>query len=224
MRQITNRSRQAKLPPTRVTEIRKGEIKKLLAAATEPQPADAKGAFALGDNRVLVTDLSMLDAAGDHAVLIEHPEPAAIAAAMADSGQWRETIGAFQLGVPVSTKTAMLPYQMRLLSVMRWRAAQLSRNSRWYATMSYYVGRLAEKVQALGGNPWTIPATPDGDIELPKGGGDGTFDGGGGGASDDDVAQAIAILIRRLLTPMGCGLLLLVILVLVLLLWWLFGQ
>lgn len=232
VRQITNRSRQAKLPPPRVTEVRKGEIKKLLAAATEPQEAGAKGAFALGDNRVLVTDLSMLDAAGDHAVLIEHPEPAALAAAMADSGQWRETIGAFQLGVPVSTKTAMLPYQMRLLSVMRWRAAQLSRNSRWYATMNYYLGRLAEKVQALGGNPWTIPATPDGDIELPGGGGGGTFGGGGGTigggggtvGSDDDVALAIATLIRRLLTPLGCGLLLVAMLLLVVLLWLLFGR
>jgi hypothetical protein len=217
VRQITNKSRQAKVPPPRVQEITRSEAEKLLAGVAEPQTAGAKGAFALGDNRVLVTDLSLLDATGDHAVVIEHPDPREVAAAMLDAGQWRETIGAFQLGVPVLAKDDMLPYHMRLLSVMRWRTGQLSRNSRWHETMVHYVGLLADKVQALGGNPWAVPATPDGGIPLPAVG------TGGGTIGDDVVARAIATLRRRLL-PLGCGLLLVLIVVLVLLMWLLFGR
>jgi hypothetical protein len=186
VRHITNKSRQAKVPRPRVQEIPRAEAEKLLAGVTHPQVAGVKGAFTLGENKVLITDLTLLDAIGDHAVVIEHPAPAAIAAAVGEAGQWRETIGAFQLGVPVSTKGEMLLHQMRLLSVMRWRTAQLSRNSRWYATMVHYVGLLAEKVQALGGNAWAVPATPDGVIpQLADGdGGSQAPSGGDTGASD----------------------------------------
>ena len=166
---------------------------------------------------MLVTDLTMLDDSGDHAVLIEHPPAATVAAAMTDAGQWRATIGAFQLGVPVSTKADMLLYHMRLLSVMRWRTAQLSRNSRWYRTMVYYLGLLSEKVQALGGNPWTVPATPDGAIpQLEEGfGGDGTV----GGDGSSEFVNAIETLLRLLRNPFGCGLLLIILLLLLLLVW-----
>ena len=83
--------------------------------------------------------------------------------------------------------------------------------------MVHYVGLLADKVQALGGNPWAVPATPDGGIPLPAVG------TGGGTIGDDDVARAIATLRRRLLS-LGCGLLLVLIVVLVLLMWLLFGR
>jgi len=239
VRQITNRSRQARLPESKAHDISLAEAAKLLAAvpgakgarsarAAGAAPAVARGAFPLGPNKVLVTDLSLLCATGDHAVVIEHPEPAVIAAAMRDAGQWRETIGAFQLGVPVSTREAMLLYQMRLLSVMRWRTAHLPRNSRWRATMVHYVSLLVEKVQALGGNPWAVPATPDGNIPQVHGG-TGTGDGDGGGGpgngtggtgAQGEVGAAIEVLIRRLNTP-GC---LLLLIVLVLLLAWLLAK
>jgi hypothetical protein len=224
VRHITNKSRQAKVPPAKAERISLEEAERLLAGLARPniaggvdQPQDvqAKGAFAVGENKVLVTDLTMLDDSGDHAVLIEHPAPAAVAAAMAEAGLWRETIGAFQLGVPVSTKDEMLFHHMRLLSVMRWRSARLSRNGRWRATMLYYVGLLAEKVQALGGNPWTVPATPDGDIPRPDG-------AGGGAPADSELAKAIETLLRHCFTPRGCGLMLLAIVVLLVLVWLLF--
>ena len=110
----------------------------------------------------------------------------------------------------------MLLHHMRLLSVMRWRTAQLPHNSRWRKTMLHYVGLLAEKVQALGGNAWTVPATPDGAIPQLR-------DGNGGGTSggDGDVAKAIETLLKQFLNPLGCGLLLIVLLVV---LWLLFGN
>jgi len=218
VRHITNRSRQAILPPTRTTAVPRDQIETLLEGTAHADDALEKGAVAIAPNKVLVTDLGLLDGTGDHAVLIEHPEPEAIAQAMRDSGRWRLTIGAFQLGVPVSTREDMLLYQMRLLSVMRWRTGHLSHNSRWYATMRHYVELLVQKVQALGGDPWKVPATPDGNI--PGIDGAGTADGGGTvDAGDDDIARAIATLLRPFFRPAGCAMLL-VLLVVVLLVWW----
>ncbi|HEY7772749.1 MAG TPA: hypothetical protein VIC26_06190 [Marinagarivorans sp.] len=57
----------------------------------------------------------------------------------------------------------MLNHHIRLLSVFRWRLERLDRNSRWHKTLSYYVDLLAKKVQGLGGNPFVVPITPDGD-------------------------------------------------------------
>lgn len=173
VRQVTNRGRAIRTPLPKVRELSLDEAWRLLTEADKkagrrPTAASAtalpKGAFDLGDNRSLVTDLAMLDAAGDHALLIEHPDPKDVAAATQAAKRWRETIGAFQLGIPVSTKDSMLRHHMRLLSVMTWRAAQLSRKSRWYAAFSRYVELLSDKVRALGGDPFTVPATPDGAI------------------------------------------------------------
>jgi hypothetical protein len=122
--------------------------------------------FDLGGNRVLITDLSVLDAEGDHAVIVEHPDPETVKAAVRGAGRWRETIGAFQLGIPVSVKADMLAHHLRLLSVLRWRAEWLRPNSRWYETFIRYVELTAEKVRALGGDPFSVPPTPDGNVPL----------------------------------------------------------
>jgi hypothetical protein len=209
VRHITNRSRNAQVPPPRFREMPLADAHKLLAGTPHENHATRKGAFALADNKVLVTDLALLCGSGDFAVLIEYPEPAVIAAARADSGRWRETIGAFQLGVPVSTRDDMLLYHRRLLSVMRWRAGHLPRNSRWRPTLLYYLDLLTTKVQALGGNPWTVPATPDGDIpDLPDG-------GSGTSGGDNEVVNAIATLLKHVFNPLGCGLLLIALILLV---------
>lgn len=180
VRQITNRGREPNVPPPKVTKLSLAEAAALVPAThvAAAGAAPARGVFALGGNKTLVTDLSVFDAASDHALLLEHPKPAAVAAAMADSGRWRETVGAFQLAVPVTVKSEMLHHHLRLLSVMRWRADRLRPNDRWYAAFRRYVAMLADKVAALGGNPWTVPATPDG--AIPLSGGDGGPDEGYG--------------------------------------------
>lgn len=182
VRQVSTRGRSANLPPPKATVISKAEAAELLGRRTAPPApgltaaaaaAPPPGAFDLGDNRVLITDLRILDDDGDHAVVIEHPDPALVAAARAQSGSWRETIGAFQLGVPVSVKGNMLRHHLRLLSVLRWRAQYLRPNDRWHAAFNRYVELIADKVRALGGDPWQVPATPDGKFPLPgSGGGD----------------------------------------------------
>jgi hypothetical protein len=171
VRQVTTRGRQVDPPPPKTTVITRAEAARLLEdragpAANAAAPAE-RGVFELGGNRVLITDLRVLDAEGDHAVIVEHPDAATIEAAVRQSGRWRETIGAFQLGIPVSVKADMLAHHLRLLSVLRWRAEWLRPNNRWYRTFIRYVELNAEKVRALGGDPFSVPATPDGNVPLP---------------------------------------------------------
>lgn len=181
VRQITNRVHRAKVPPPKVTPISREEADKLLSALPKLSVSGRsknRGVFDLGNHRSLVTDLSVLDASGDHALVIEHPAPDEVRRAQSESRRWRETIGAFQLGVPVSTKDDMLLHHLRLLSVTTLRVSHLSRTSRWYATLSKYLELLADKVRALGGDPYSVPPTPDGMIpQLPKGEGGQTGQG-----------------------------------------------
>ena len=183
VRQVTNRGRQVDVAPPKVTEITREEAARLLGdrqdRAAAAHGAAPRGVFELGENRILVTDLAVMDAAGDHAVILEFPDAQAVAAAVRESGRWRETIGAFQLGIPVSDKAEMLAHHLRLLSVLRWRAQWLRPNGRWYRTFLLYADLIADKVRALGGDPYTVPATPDGIIDLPGKDGD-----GGGGPGD----------------------------------------
>jgi hypothetical protein len=188
VRQITNRSRGNK-PPTRTELISLKKAEELLEGLPNGPKHRARkgGVFSLGDRKTLITDLRVLDAAGDHAILVEHPDPKKVLEAQRSALSWRETIGAFQLGVPVSTKDDMLVYHLRLLSLFRWRLESLRPNHRWYETLRYYVDRLADKVRALGGDPFTVPPTRDGVIPLPPGkdpgkGGDESAGGGSGGA------------------------------------------
>ena len=180
VRQVTTRGRPIKIELPKEQRISLAEAAKLLervgikpdkpSRGTEQvQPVVPRGVFEIGANQTLFTDLSVLDAAGEGAVLIEHPGPKRVEQARRDAGRWRETIGAFQLGIPVLVKAEMLNEYLRLLSVLRWRAELLPRTSRWHATFLRYVELIAEKVRALGGNPWTVPATPDGAIPLGDG-------------------------------------------------------
>jgi hypothetical protein len=198
VRQVTTRCRQIELDRPKVTVVSLEEAARLIQGAraevASPRRGGKKGdapvengVFELGKNRILVTDLRVFDAAGDHAVVIEHPDPEAVAKTRREAGRWRETIGAFQLGIPVSVKADMLTHHLRLLSALRWRAEWMRPNSRWYETFLRYVDLIAEKVRALGGDPWAIPATPDGML-TPRDEGDSPQDGGDepGGAGDTD--------------------------------------
>ncbi len=91
-------------------------------------------------------------------------EAAARGAALTFSGgpMWQKVVGAFQIAIPVSTKADMLVPEARTLSVLRWIGASLSANSRWYPVFDRYLGTLAARVRGLGGDPDTIPPTPDG--------------------------------------------------------------
>jgi hypothetical protein len=180
VRQITNRSRNVKFPQPKVQPISLKEADELVRELGLDPTKEKRGVFDLGNNRSLVTDLSLIDAESDRALIIEHPDPEEVAAAVQDSRSWRETVGAFQLRILVSAKEDILLHHMRLLSVMTWRVAKLSRNSRWYRVLTRYIELLSDKVRALGGEPFAVPSTPDGMIpQLPgKDGGDEADNGG----------------------------------------------
>ncbi len=196
VRQVTNRQRRVPVPPARTEFIDRKTAEKLVASLEKPRAkasartrsrkkSTMQGSYDLGDNRTLITELSALDMAGDGALIITHPDPKAVEQARRQSGLWRETIGSFQLGVPVSVKEEMLVHHLRLLSVFRWRLARLRRSSRWSATLRYYVELMIKKVQGLGGDPFAIPVTPDGqigDAGKPHPGGNAGHQPGDGGA------------------------------------------
>jgi hypothetical protein len=196
VRQVTNRGRQIKTELPRAQRISLAEAAKLIEGAGIKAAASTRavkrsktdvphGVFQLGANRTLITDLTVLDADGDDAILIEQPEPQRVEQARREAGRWRETIGAFQLGIPVSDKAGMLNHYLRLLSVLSWRAEFLRPSSRWYTTFVRYVELIAEKVRALGGDPWKVPATPGGIFPLGDGDAPPKIDAGAAGPADD---------------------------------------
>jgi hypothetical protein len=169
VRQVSTRSGVVDLAPPKTTRISLEEAAKLIdrldvaGAAKGKKSKPPRGIFDLGNHRVLITDLRAVDDSGDHALVVEHIPPEKLAAARRAAGVWRETIGAFQLAAPVSDKASMLPHHLRLLSVLRWRAEHLpQRGGRWTRTFLRYVEMIAEKVRALGGDPYAVPPTPDG--------------------------------------------------------------
>ncbi len=80
----------------------------------------------------------------------------------APRADWRKVYGGFQIAIPVSTKADMLVPEARILSILRWRAAALSANSRWYPVFKRYLDVLAARFEGLGGDPASVPPTPDG--------------------------------------------------------------
>jgi len=203
VQQITNNGRRVKLPRAESQEISLKEAAKLLASIdinvndakkTKGKKPIPQGVFDLGNNQTLITDLSVFDAVGDHAVLIQQPDPKAIERARKRISIWREVVGAFQVSIPVSTKADMVARHLRLLSMFRWRAEHLRTGSYWYQTFMHYLELFSKKVAALGGDINAIPTTPDGVIADPKdeGGnkpgddGPGTGDGGGTGDGSGD--------------------------------------
>lgn len=76
--------------------------------------------------------------------------------------RWRRIVGSYQITIPVRTKEVMLPSETRLLSVLRWILKSVPTDDRWYPAFSKYVGQIAERVDALGGDPNLVEASPDG--------------------------------------------------------------
>ncbi|MGO9266841.1 MAG: protease pro-enzyme activation domain-containing protein [Candidatus Binataceae bacterium] len=74
----------------------------------------------------------------------------------------RFVYGAFQIAIPVSTKSEMLIPEERDLSVLRWIQETIPVSSRWYLVFQRYIDQLSGRVTALGGNGSTVPPTQTG--------------------------------------------------------------
>jgi hypothetical protein len=80
---------------------------------------------------------------------------------------WRRVLGTFQVNIPVSTKEALLPREEQRLSIFRWIAEAMPRQRRWYPVFHRYLQLLAERVEALGGDPTRILPSPTGAGNAP---------------------------------------------------------
>lgn len=74
--------------------------------------------------------------------------------------RWRRVLGSFQVTIPVKTKEVMLGPEERLLGVLRWIQKSIPPSDRWSPVFSKYVGVIADRVKALGGNPDAVLPSP----------------------------------------------------------------
>ncbi len=92
-----------------------------------------------------------------------HAAQAAVLTPKRDLIEWRRVIGSFQISIPVQTRAALLAPEERLLSVLRWIAQRMPLYDRWYPVFQRYLGQVAGRVSALGGDPTTILPSSSGE-------------------------------------------------------------
>jgi murein tripeptide amidase MpaA len=76
---------------------------------------------------------------------------------------WRRVFGAFQVAIPVHTKTLLLPREERLFSILGWIAQTIPTRSRWHPVFARYLDQIAGRVTGLGGDPGQVLPSPTGD-------------------------------------------------------------
>jgi len=82
---------------------------------------------------------------------------------------WRYVVGTFQIRIPVTTGEVMLRPDEDALAVMKWRLQQMAPTNRWYLVLQRYILYLSARVEGLGGDPNSIPPSPDGAPAKPDG-------------------------------------------------------
>ena len=107
------------------------------------------------------------NAAGSLPPVIEIGAVATSASANNPIFRWRRVIGSFQVTIPVTTADEMLDSEKRLLSNLRWIQRAIPTGDRWFPAFDCYVGAIADRVDALGGDSKKVVASPSGeDVTL----------------------------------------------------------
>ena len=83
--------------------------------------------------------------------------------------QWRRTLGAFGLSIPVGAKHVLLPIEERNLSVLRWIGESIPRGSRWDPVFHRYLDVLGGRLKTFGGDPGLVLPSPTGNWREPPG-------------------------------------------------------
>jgi hypothetical protein len=76
--------------------------------------------------------------------------------------EWRTVRGAFQVSIPVKTKSVMLAPEENALSILKWIELSVPQNDRWYPVFTRYVSQIGQRVLGLGGDPGKIHPSPIG--------------------------------------------------------------
>jgi hypothetical protein len=104
---------------------------------------------------------------------------------------WEEVLGAFQVSIPISTRTALFEPETRLLSVLRWILGGVPKSDRWYRPFERYVAEIGGRVHGFGGDPTNVVADPNGLPDRP-GPGTGIEPGEGlGGSQTGKIASLV---------------------------------
>lgn len=77
----------------------------------------------------------------------------------------RRILGSFQISIPVTVKELMLEREARLLSNLRWIQMAIPANNRWAPVFTKYLGQIADRVDALGGESDHVMPSPSGEWE-----------------------------------------------------------
>ena len=85
------------------------------------------------------------------------------------SAAWRYVVGSFIVRMPVSTGERMLVPEQLTLAVMKWRLAHLSPGDRWAPVLKRYVEYSSARLDGIGGDASTVPASLTWVPEVPGG-------------------------------------------------------
>jgi hypothetical protein len=72
-----------------------------------------------------------------------------------DTIVWRQTVGAFQLTIPVGDKSALLAPELNDFAALLYIGQSIPQTSRWYAVFKRYLQIAGGRVAAFGGDPST---------------------------------------------------------------------
>jgi hypothetical protein len=87
------------------------------------------------------------------------------------AGTTRRFVGAFDLVIPVSDATSILPGETRKLSLLKYVFEAMPTKDRWYPVFERYLFEIGERVRGFGGNPESVEASPHGSgVSEPEGG------------------------------------------------------
>jgi hypothetical protein len=78
------------------------------------------------------------------------------------AGSWRYVVGTFQVKIPVSDGSTILPQEQNTLAIMKWRLQQMAPANRWYPVLQRYISYISDRVAGLGGDPNAIPPSLSG--------------------------------------------------------------
>lgn len=129
--------------------------------------------------RVRKTTGGQIDSSGPGdalAIALTHEAPAVATAAINVPGRiaiWEVVAGAFQVSIPISSRSALLADEIRLLSVLKHILSTIPVGDRWFLPFSRYVTEIGNRVRGFGGDPEAVKPNPNG---LPEGPGTGGRD------------------------------------------------
>ena len=70
---------------------------------------------------------------------------------------WRQTLGSFQVRIPVTTKKVMLAIEENTLAILKWRLGHKKAPYRWRPVWERQIDLVTARVEGLGGDPERIP-------------------------------------------------------------------